>query len=457
MNTQKFTRRVWIDAPAEAVFTWHARHGALERLLPPWEQIDLIDKTGGIESGSQIMLRVPFGPFKVRWTLEHRGYESGRQFQDVQTSGPFRFWEHTHRMVPQGEQKCYLEDQIEYSLGILGNLYGNRALERKLERLFRYRHRILVQDLKDHRKFRSEGKLKILVTGASGLVGSSVTSFFRTGGHQVLTLTRSKSEQGDTSVYWDPIGGSLKMDDLEGLDAVVHLAGENIGAGRWTDEKKDMILKSRTEGTKLLCDALACLKKPPKVLVSASAIGFYGDRGDEILNEGSAPGEGFLANVCQEWEAATQVVARNGIRIVNMRFGIVLDPKGGALEKMLPPFKLGGGGILGDGEQYMSWISLEDVVGAIHHAIRSEELPGPVNFVAPTALTNKEFTRTLGRVLRRPTLMPMPARVARMAFGEKADALLLSSSNVTADKLIDSGYKYRYPDLEDALRNMLGR
>jgi hypothetical protein len=238
---------------------------------------------------------------------------------------------------------------------------------------------------------------------------------------------------------------------------VVHLAGENIGAGRWTAVRKEEIRRSRVEGTRRLCESLARLTRRPKVLVTASAIGFYGNRGDEILKEDSGPGSDFLAQVCREWEAATDPASRGGIRVVHLRFGMILSPSGGALKKMLLPFKMGAGGRIGRGTQYVSWIGIDDVAGVIHHAIVTESLRGPVNGVAPTPVTNAEYTRTLARVLSRPAIAPMPAFAARLAFGEMADALLLASQRVMPTRLQATGYQSRYPELERALRHLLSR
>jgi len=239
------------------------------------------------------------------------------------------------------------------------------------------------------------------------------------------------------------------------LDAVVHLAGENIAGARWTQRQKTLIRDSRVKGTRVLSDLMGRRSPPPKVLVCASAIGYYGDRGDEILREDSASGSGFLPDVCREWEAACQPAAAKSIRVVNLRIGIVLSQAGGALAKMLTPFKLGAGGVIGSGRQYMSWIALDDVASAIHHALTHDSLRGPVNAVAPNPVTNRDFTRTLGRVLSRPTLFPMPAFVARLALGEMADALLLASARVVPARLLESGFVFRYPDLVGALRHLL--
>jgi uncharacterized protein (TIGR01777 family) len=297
--------------------------------------------------------------------------------------------------------------------------------------------------------------MKILVTGSTGLVGSVLLPFLRSKGHEVFRLVRSQAKVGPAEIYWNPEQGIDDTSRLEGLDAVVHLAGENISEGRWTEEKKARIRDSRVKGTSVLSNALASLAQPPRTLLSASAVGYYGDRGDEIVREESAPGSDFLARVCRDWEAATEQAAQKGIRVVHLRFGVIFTPKGGALSKILAPFKFGVGGRLGSGKQYMSWITLDDVVGVIDHALLNDTLIGPVNVVAPNPVTNYEFTKTLGRVLSRPTIFPVPAFAARLAFGEMADAALLASTRAEPARLKESGYVFKHPELESALRQML--
>lgn len=295
--------------------------------------------------------------------------------------------------------------------------------------------------------------MKVLVTGASGMVGSTLTQQMTADGHEVVPVVRRDARSGE--VQWKPSAGELAVDRLEGFDGVVHLAGENIAEGRWTAAKKARIHDSRVDSTRLLCEKLSQTQRPPKVLVSASAIGFYGEAGDQPLTEDSPAGEGFLPTVCQQWEAATAPAASAGIRVVQLRIGVVLSVAGGALQKMLLPFRMGAGGRVGSGRQVWSWISIDDLVGVILYALTSESLSGPVNAVAPQAVTNLEFTKTLGRVLKRPTIFPMPAFVARMALGQMANDLLLASARVVPQKLNQSGFQYRHPDLESALRDLL--
>jgi uncharacterized protein (TIGR01777 family) len=303
--------------------------------------------------------------------------------------------------------------------------------------------------------------MKIIVTGSTGLVGRALVRSLLADGHEVTRLVRGGAQgfsaPGTTAVHWNPERGEIDAKELEGHDAAVHLAGESIAEGRWDDEKKRRILESRVKGTRLMAGALAGLSAKPKVLVSASAVGFYGDRGDEVVREESASGVDFLSEVCREWEKATLEASQAGLRVVHLRIGVVLDSEGGALPKMLTPFKLGVGGRVGSGRQYMSWITLEDLVGVIRRAIEDETLRGAVNAVAPRPVTNAEFTKALGRVLGRPTIFPVPAFAARLAFGEVADALLLSGSRVEPTRLQEAGFEFKHPEIEGALRSALGK
>ena len=296
--------------------------------------------------------------------------------------------------------------------------------------------------------------MNILVTGATGLIGTALISLLTQNKNRVIRLVR-KTQLAPGEIGWDPYAQTLDIEPLEGLDAVVHLAGENIADGRWTAGKKLRIRESRIQGTRFLAQSLASLFDPPKVLVSVSAIGYYGDRGEELLDEESDPGKGFLADVCREWEAATAPAVIRGIRVVHPRLGIVLSTAGGALARMLPPFRLGIGGRIGSGRQYMSWITIEDLVGVLDYAIHNGSLHGPVNAVSPNPLTNQDFSIMLGRVLSKPSFLALPAFAARIAFGEMADALLLASARVLPTRLKESGYIFQFPEVEGALRHVL--
>ena len=287
--------------------------------------------------------------------------------------------------------------------------------------------------------------MQILVSGSSGLVGSALVAALEGAGYSVVRLVRRT-----------PAANEIRLDSgpPEGFGAVVHLAGESI-AGRWTAAKKAAIRDSRVQGTSTLATALARTNRPPKVMVCASAIGIYGNRGDEVLREESAHRSDFLAQVAQQWEAATEPAARAGIRVVSLRIGVVLSPRGGALGRMLTPFRMGAGGRIGNGQQWMSWITLDDVVGVIQHALATDSLRGPVNTVAPNPVTNAQFTRTLGQVLHRPAILPLPAFVVRLMFGEMGEALLLGSQRVDCGKLVASGFRFRHPELKSALEAIL--
>jgi hypothetical protein len=295
--------------------------------------------------------------------------------------------------------------------------------------------------------------MKVLITGSSGLIGSVLIESLASNGHEVIRLLRKKFAKD--SPVWDPENDVIDLGDVREIAAVVHLAGDNIAEGRWNDRKKGRIRNSRVRGTKLLAEFFAASEHKPRIIVSASAVGVYGDRGEELVDETSEPGNGFLADVCQQWEEATASAVDVGIRVANVRFGVVLSTAGGALKKMLLPFRMGLGGVIGGGKQYMSWVSIDDVVGMIQYVIGNDSMRGPVNLVSPHAVSNHEFTKTLGRVLHRPTIFPMPAFAARLAFGEMANELLLSSTRAVPKKLMNSGYKFRHPELGEAFEHLL--
>lgn len=298
--------------------------------------------------------------------------------------------------------------------------------------------------------------MRVLISGATGLIGQALIKSLEGDGHEVARLVRSKKSANAGDIEWHPNQGILDANQIEGFDVVVHLAGESIASGRWNDEKKRRIVESRVKGTELISKTIASLKQPPRVFVSASAIGYYGDRGDELLNEQSTSGNDFLSDVCRQWENATSAAEAKGIRTVHARFGIILDKEGGALEKMLTPFRMGIGGRVGDGQQWMSWIALADVIAGLRFVIDDESVDGPVNFVAPHPVRNAEFTKALGHALSRPTIFPIPAFGVRLAFGEMGDALLLSSTRVEPTQLVQHNFPFKFTNLDAALKSILG-
>ena len=296
--------------------------------------------------------------------------------------------------------------------------------------------------------------MKALVSGSTGLIGSALTPRLVAQGYQVVPLVRRPPRPGERVIAWDPGRGTIDRAALEGCDVIVHLAGENV-FGRWTAAKKRRIRESRVAGTRLVSEAIAGLERPPRVLLAASAVGYYGDRGAAELTEQAPAGDDFLAQVARDWEAGTAPAARAGVRVANLRFGVVLAKAGGALAKMLPAFRLGLGGPIGNGAQYFPWIALEDALGAILHVLATESLTGPVNVTAPDAVTHLEFVRTLGRVLRRPAVLPVPSFALRLVFGREAAAMMGSGQRVLPARLLASGYRFRVGELEPALRQLL--
>ena len=458
MSDETFTRSIRIARPAAEVFAWHERPGALARLCPPWERVELVSASGGVRDGARVTLRSRVGPWWTEWRVEHRDYVAGKQFRDVQVAGPFARWEHLHRITPDGAEACVLTDEIVYRLpgGALGRAVAGGFTRRKLKAMFAWRQERTKADLEIAGRYGAVRPMRILVAGGSGLMGRALGPFLQTQGHEVVRLVRH-APAGEGEIYWNPAVGELDAAKLGDVDAVINLSGENVGAGRWTAARRERILRSRIDTTRTLVTAVAKLPRKPAVFVSASAVGFYGDRGDEVLTEASVIGHGFLPEVCLVWETHAEGAARAGIRTVLLRFGVVLSPAGGALAKLLPLFRAGLGGRVGDGKQWMSWTSIDDAAGAIYHALLDARCAGAVNVVAPQAVTNGEFSATLAQMLRRPAVLPVPAAALRLVFGEMADATLLASTRVVPERLRETGYVFRHATLEAALRGVLGR
>jgi uncharacterized protein len=460
MTVLSFKKRCHLPVSPEEAFSWHTRPGAFERLLPPWEPVDIVTPLSELRTGAQTVLNTRIGPLAQKWVAEVIACEPGRFFTDSQLQGPFAFWEHTHRFIPDERTGCWLEDDVRFALpgGALGAYLAEEYTRRKLERLFRYRQDTLVHDLNLRQRHPAGAPLRVLVTGAHGLIGSALLPFLRAAGHDVVELQRGSASSpmpgNHAGPWWNPEQGIVHLEPGLPFDAVIHLAGSSI-ADRWTAKNKVRMRQSRVEGTRLLVQALARMPAPPRVMICASGLGFYGDRGQEVLTEASAVGTGFLAELAQDWERAT--VSEAPMRVVHLRLGMVVAGRGGAMAPMLASFRLGIGGRMGAGQQFWSWISLEDVLGIINQALWDDRLCGPLNVCSPRSVSNAEFAATLGRVLRRPAVLPLPAWIARGALGEMADSLLLASTRAQPAKLLATGFSYAYPDLEPALRHCLGR
>jgi uncharacterized protein (TIGR01777 family) len=453
-----FEWRSTVPFSADEVYAWHARPGSFERLSPPWRHTRVIERTGDVERRGTLVFEYRGGPVRGRWVALHGDAEPGRRFTDRQLHGPFEEWEHTHSFIPDSPGQSVIEDHIEFRLplGGAGDVFGGMPASRFLERLFRFRHERTLADLTRHAAHAGEPRLRIGVTGATGLIGAQLAAFLESGGHTVARIGRAVPERpGD--IMWNPATGKLAAASLEDLDAIVHLAGESTGH-RWTRARKERIMASRRQGTALLAGTMAAMKRPPRALLSASAVGYYGaDRGDAVLTEDGRPGSDFLAEVCREWEAALSPASRAGLRVVPMRFGVVLTAAGGALKRMLPAFRGGAGGPFGSGDQWLSWVSLDDLIGVVADLLFVETVDGPVNVTSPSPSTNREFATTLGRVLRRPALLPLPASAVRAMFGEMGEVMLLGGQRVVPERLDKTGFAFRYPELEAALRVELGR
>ncbi len=453
-----FRKSLRVPVPVETLFAWHERTGAFARLSPPWDRPKILEQQGGIRDGATVALQVHAGPIATTWRLTHRDYIENRQFRDVLLSGPFSHWVHTHSFAPDGANVSTLVDEIAYTLplGALGQAVGGGYAASTLERVFDYRHALLAGDLERHAQFAHRARMRVAITGATGLIGTQLAAFLSTGGHEVLRIGRGAVEPGTVDITWDPARGVLDPRSLEGVDAVVHLAGAPV-ADRWTATHRAAILNSRVQGTTLLARTIAALERKPQVLVSGSAIGIYGSRGDETLDETSTFGIGYLAEVGRAWEGATEAAERAGIRVVHARTGIVQGAAGGALGKQAPLFQFGLGARLGDGKQWISPIALDDEIGALQFCLMRDDVRGPVNLVAPTPVTNADYSRVLAAVLHRPLLASAPAFVLRTILGsEMANETVLASQRVLPAVLQRAGFVFRLPNLAAMLRFELG-
>ena len=445
-----------IAVPASRLYEYHAAAGAFARLTPPWETAELIEEIPALQNGARAEIQVRTGPVRRTWVAEHLECEPGQGFTDVQISGPFASWVHRHEIADLGDGRSRLTDRIDYRLpgGPAGQLLAGRFVKGKLQKMFRYRHKVTRQDLERAPDLPAEGPMTILVTGATGLVGNALLPYLRMRGHRVRIMTRRPRNPED--VGWDVAAGRIELAREERIDGIIHLAGENIAGGRWTAERKRRILESRRDGTRLVAGLAARLVTPPRFLISMSGANYYATGPGEPNGEDQPPGDDFLAEVCKIWEEETLPAALAGIRVAILRLGVVLSPAGGALAKLLPLFQSGMGGPVGSGRQRLSWIGIDDVVDVIHRAAIDPRFDGPINLAAPDLPTNAEFSRILGRVLRRPSFIPAPAIALEALFGEMAKATLLADIAIAPHKLRELNYPFRFPELEPALAHLTG-
>jgi uncharacterized protein (TIGR01777 family) len=446
---QLFTFRGSLNCSAEDAVFWHSQPDACSRLVAPWERMRL---AGAAAEGPIYQTIQPLGPVTIHQTIGVKNESEGST--ETQIQGYYPSWQRKRRFIPDGPQSCRMEEETRLKLPgwMLG--MASRWARQNCENGFHYRLAIMENDLRIRAQSSDFKPLRVLVTGSGGLIGGNLVPFLNLCGYEAIPLARQEGDEGHP--FWEPDRDLISLTSAEPIDAVVHLAGENI-AGRWKPDKKRRIYESRVHGTQLLCGALAKMRQPPKVVVMASATGYYGNREDKILVEESPRGDGFLAETAAAWEQAAFDIMEIGIRTVFLRFGMVLSGQDGALRKMLPAFRWGLGGPMGSGRQYWSWIALDDALTVILHALRDTSLIGPVNATSPQPVTQAEFASELATVLHRPAFLPTPATVLEWISGEMAGPLLLHSARVVPAKLLASGYRFLYPDLNGALRHVLGR
>ena len=457
MTSSLYVKKSRINAPVGRVFHWHARNGAISRLTPPWAPLKMISRKGtGIDKGVKVVFEIKMGGIPMIWEAEHFEYVENEVFKDRQLKGPFFLWEHTHRFIPDGPDATIMEDRVKFKLpfGFLSRPFYGYA-KKEFERMFHYRHRVLKHDI-EYDADRT-AKKRILISGASGSIGSALVPFLRTCGHEVVRLVRKKGRLDPDELFWDPYAGELDLENAGYFDAIINLNGLDISRGRWTRKRKRQIIDSRTFPTRLLVEKMCALKDKPKVFLSSSAIGFYGDRDHEILSESSENGACFIAKVCRRWENQSRPAEKQGIRTLQLRIGIVLTPSGGALQRMQLPFKLGCGVRLAHGQQYMSWISMDDTLSAILYLIDTKDIHGPVNLTAPNPVTNESFSSTLAGVFSKKVLLVLPKLMAKMLWGQMGEETLLMSARVIPEKLLTHGFKFQHETAESAMKDLLGR
>ena len=456
MKILRFQKTAKAPVHRQRLWDWHMSPGAFERLSPEWQRLIPLNIPDSPREGATAEFALKNGPLKLKWLARIGPVESPYRFVDTQEKGPFASWKHEHKMDESASNESMLTDVVTFSLpwGLGSIPFARKRALAELERLFRFRHDRMLMDLKRFPDSLQGSGLSVLVSGSSGLVGKRLVPYLRTLGYEVRELSRRGGKKGIYS--WDPDSGRIDAGALDGVDAVIHLAGENIAGGRWTAERKKRIMDSRVNGTRTLVQAIEASTTPPSVLVCASGVNYYA-MGPGSHGEADPMGEGFLAEVCANWEAEAMRARTTGTRVVCMRTGIVLDPLGGALGKMLPAFLAGMGGPIGSGKQGFSWIAMDDLLDLYEWSIWNPHLDGPLNAVHPEPVSQRTFSRVLASVLHRPSAIPLPESAVKLLFGQMGTETLLADLTVLPVKALELGHQFRFENLQDALSFMLGK
>ena len=450
-------------ASQKEIWEWYDSPGAFRRIMPEWEGISPI-QAGALRDGEETIFKVSLGPIKQKWIARHHSVKPGESFADTMVKGPFGSWDHHHQFIPKTDAETVVSDKVNYRLPFhifTGWTAGFTVLPR-MRQMFHYRSTRVTKDLDRIAQYSDKPRQKVLVSGSTGMIGLQLCAFLEAAGHDVYRLLRKQTKlppdvNSDKIVIWDDISGNIINGEMEGFDTIIHLAGAGIGDKRWSKKRKKLIRDSRVIPTTNLANIIAKLDAPPSKLLCASAVGFYGNRGVEVIDESSKPSDDFLSTICQEWENSTKPASDSGVNVIHMRTGIVVSPFGGALAKLLLPAMMGAGGPVGGGKQMQSWISLDDEVYSIHHLMMEESCTGAYNLTAPNPVPQKQFMKVLGRVLKRPAFMPLPGFVLKMMYGEMGKKLVLEGQDVRPTRLLNSGYKFTHTELEDCFRNCLGK
>ena len=458
----KFTHKKQYEASKQELWNWYNSPGAFRRIMPEWEGIKPV-QVGSLKDGEETIFKVSIGPIKRKWIARHHSVVENETFSDRMIKGPFGKWNHQHSFVGSGNN-TEIQDTIDWKLPlhILTGWTTAITVIPRMNQMFRYRSEKVANDLTQINKTRDLPRQRVLVSGSTGMIGLQLCAFLEAAGHEVHRLLRIDSKlpadiNSENVIRWNDKTGDVIKGNMNGFDSVIHLAGAGIGDKRWSPKRKDIIRNSRVIPTTNLSKILAGLDQPPKAFLSGSAIGYYGDQGTTLVDESSSKGDGFLSEICSEWEQASSVAEEAGIRVSHLRSGIVISPLGGALAKLLLPTKMGGGGPVGGGRQIQSWISLDDEIYAIHHLMMQDTSQGAYNLTSPNSVSQKVFAKKLGRVLRRPAFMPLPKFALQLMFGEMGKVLIIEGQDVKPTRLQESGFVFTYSDLENCLRNCLGR